>query len=150
MARRIDTGILAYEEGGRLHEPLYLGKGDKSGDDYLGRVAKYIPAEIVGLYLATSGAVPLGADGHERCSALWTVFAINFALVPFYFLFATTRNRKPPLWPQIILASLAFPVWVFAIGGPFRCLGWYQGWIASIVLAFVTVVFGFINPRPGS
>jgi len=140
MSRRIDTG----EPG---EHALLLGK--KRGDDYLGRLAKYIPAEIVGLYLATSDMVPLDA-GAARCLALWVIFGICWVLVPVYFWFAITRGGRKPLWPQIFFGSVAFPVWVFAIGGPFQFVSWYQGWIASITLMFVTVGFGLYKPKPGT
>jgi len=148
LSRRIDTGDLIQDfRSPEKQKPPYLGK---KGEDYLGRLSKYIPAEIVGLYLTTAGIIPKNQDGSPKCLAMWIVFMINFALVPIYFYFATSRGAKKPLWPQIILASIAFPVWVFAIGGPFRCLTWYEGWIASLTLAFVTVVMGFYRPRPGS
>jgi hypothetical protein len=146
MSRRIDTGkLLNKDVSGR--EPLYLGS---NGDDYLARLAKYIPAEIIGLYLTTAGVVPRESNGNPKCTALWVVFGINFAFVPLYFYFVTQSDNKKPLWAQIILASAAFPVWVFAIGGPFVCLHWYQPWIASITLAFVTVAIGFYKPPAGS
>jgi len=148
MSRRIDTG--APQPPQNAKKPLNLGNDTGGGEDYLGRLAKYIPAEIVGLYLATSSAIPKANDGSPRWQAMWIVFAINFVFVPAYFFFATTRNDNKPLWSQIVLASIAFPVWVFAIGGPFRWFGWYEGWIASITLAFVTVAFGFYKPPPGS
>ena len=128
MSRRIDTGTAEPAEEGK--KPLYLGK-KKGGDDYLGRLAGYIPAEIVGLYLATSAEIPRGANGARSQTALWIIFALCFVLVPVYFLFATTRDKKKALWPQVILASIAFPIWIFAIGGPFEHLSWYEGWIAS-------------------
>jgi hypothetical protein len=146
MSRRIDTGEV--DPKNLDGEALYLGK--KGGDDYLARLAGYIPGEIVGLYVATSGIVPLGPNGSVRCGPLWVVFLLNFILVPVYFIFATSRHKKGTLWPQVILASLAFPVWVFALGGPFKCLSWYESWIASITLAFVTVIFGFYKPKAGS
>jgi len=147
MSRRIQTG----KAGSLARGALKLGTTQSDGEDYLGRVAKYIPAEIVGLYLATSGMVPLDAStGQPRRLALWIVFFLNFAFVPLYFWFATTRDNQKPLIPQIILASIAFPVWVFAIGGPFRSFPWYEGWIASLTLAFVTVAMGFCKPAPGS
>jgi hypothetical protein len=148
VSRRIDTGSAEPTDAGK--KPLYLGKR-KGGDDYLGRLAKYIPTEIVGLYLATSAAIPRGPHGEPRSQiALWIIFALSFALVPVYFVFATTRDKKKALWPQVVLASIAFPVWVFAIGGPFEHLGWYQGWIATVTLAFTTVAFGFYKPAPGA
>lgn len=152
MSRRIDTGESDSSGGAKAPagqgRPLLLGK--KGGEDYLGRLAKYIPAEIVGLYLATSGMVPPATTGEPRWRALWVVFLLNFALVPTYFFFVTTRGMRRPLWSQIILGSIAFPVWVFAIGGPFKYFSWYENWIASITLAFMTVAFGFYRPRPGS
>jgi len=152
MSRRIDTGEL--DSSGGVKAPASQGRplllGTKGGEDYLGRLAKYIPAEIVGLYLVTSGMVPPTATGEPRWRALWVVFLLSFALVPMYLLFATTRGTRRPLWPQVILGSVAFPVWVFAIGGPFKYFSWYESWTASITLAFVTVAFGFFRPRPGS
>lgn len=146
MSRRIDTGSVPTTPSGSLS---YLGMTGE-GDDYLSRLAKYIPAEIVGLYLATSGVIPPEPSGAPRWSAMWIIFLLNFAFVPLYFLFATTRNQKKPLWSQVILSSIAFPVWVFAIGGPFKAFPWYQGWIASVTLAFTTVAFGFYQPQPGA
>jgi len=148
MSRRIDTGTL---DSSLPADALRLGrKKAVGGDDYLGRLAGYIPAEIIGLYLATSGIVPLKAPNVPNYPALWVIFAITFLFVPLYFLFATTRNRKKPLWPQVVLATVAYPVWVFAIGGPFTCFHWYQSWIAAVTLAFVTVAMGFYKPAVGS
>jgi len=151
MSRRIDTGTpIATKESPRA-DALKLGKASsEGGDDYLGRLVKYIPAEIVALFVSACGIVPVGKDGAVNCSALWVIFALSFVLVPAYLWFVTSRSGQSPLWPQIILGTIAFPVWAFAIGGPFKCLGWYQGWIASITLAFVTVVFGMYRPRPGT
>jgi branched-subunit amino acid transport protein AzlD len=148
VSRRIETGIVPDD---LPKDALRLGDAKSSeADDYLGRLANYIPAEIVALYVATSNAVQPKNEKH-LCIALLVVFLINFLLVPVYFWFATTREGEKPLWPQIVLATIAFPVWVFAIGGPFTsCFGWYERWMGSIVLAFVTVVFGFYKPAPGS
>jgi hypothetical protein len=94
--------------------------------------------------------IPPDRNGLPRCGAEWVVFTLNALLVPFYFWFVTTRGNEKPLIPQIVLASIAFPVWVFAIGGPFKCLHWYESWIAAITLAFTTVGMGFIRPKSGS
>src|ERR1700722_1472697 len=107
MSRRIDTGEVDQSTRGRAPggqetgKTLYLGK--KRGEDYLGRLAKYIPAEIVALYLATSGMVPLGPDHKPRYLALWIIFGLSWSLAPLYFVFATAGNKKPPLWPQVLL-----------------------------------------------
>ena len=116
-------------------------------DDYLGRLLKYIPAEIVGLYLAARGVVP--ATAPDLDTTLWIVALVTWILVPIYLYFATKTGGQKPLFWQIILGTIAFPVWVFAIGGhPVTSLKWYaeHEFVGSLVLMFVTVVFGLIKP----
>lgn len=139
MSRRIETGPRA----GVLAPPP-----PPPPDDFLGRLAKYVPTEIVGLYLAASNAVPSGDHGHP--TLLWSIFAACFVLTPIYMRFATNDPTKGPLWLQVVLATVAFPFWVFAIGGPFALLSWYRGYIATIALIFVSFALGMVKPKPGS
>jgi hypothetical protein len=140
MSRRIQTGGTARDASGGAAP---------TQDDYLGRLAKYIPAEIVALYAAMVAAAP-PTDPHYA-TILWIIFALNAVLVPIYMWIVTSRDPgKDALWTQVILATLAFPVWAFALGGPFKQLSWYEGWMASMLLMFVTVVFGLAQPKPGS
>lgn len=141
MSRRIETGS----------PTRTLAPGQAPADGYLGRLVGYIPSEIVALYLAVSGFVP-EQPASTREVALWVISGICFVLTPIYFRFATLDPKKGSLKIQILLASIAFPIWVFAIGGPFVYLPWYEGsrWIASAVLAVATVLFGWIEPKPGT
>lgn len=155
MGRRIDTGVAATSPQDQLQpnqtRPLYLGpRKQSSGDDYLGRLVKYIPAEIIGLYLATSRAIPTDAGKHQNEVGLWFVFGVTFAFTPIYMYAATSSRKRNPLFSQVTLATIAFPVWVFAIGGPFESLSWYKGWESSIILIFVTVALGLYRPKAGS
>lgn len=151
MSRRIQTGrapsagrgVVATGPTGAA--PALEASAEK--EDYAGRLLKYIPAEVVGFYVA---AAALFAPATRN--QLWVIFALGFVLVPIYFYFVAARDKnKKPLWPQIILATVAYPVWVFALGGPFATYkDWYSGPIASLVLIFVTVVFGMYQPKEGS
>lgn len=58
MSRRIATG----GSGGAGAAPMHGAPSAPPADDYLGRLLKYIPAEIVGLYLATAGMLPTSAE----------------------------------------------------------------------------------------
>lgn len=138
MSRRIETGP----------RDVKLAPTPPTQEDFLGRLAKYIPAEIVGLYLAATGPVPKTDGDHQ--AILWLIFGACLVLTPIYMWFVTKDPQKGPLWLQVILATIAFPVWVFAIGGPFAQLAWYRGYIATIVLVFVSFVFGLMKPKPGS
>lgn len=141
MSRRILTGAAAGAPVGAPQAPPTI-------DDYVTRLMKYIPSEIVGLYLAMRAVVP--ADG-KHYPALWAVFAISAVLVPIYIWAATRRETdQKPLWIQVLLATIAFPVWAFAIGEPFSHLTWYQGWVATLLLIFITVVFAMVKPVAGT
>jgi len=123
-------------------------------EDFLGRLLKYIPAEIVGLYLAARGVIPLPRphDDNDTILALWIVASACWIFVPVFFWFATTRNGNKPLLLQITLATIAFPVWVFAVGGPpVSLLPWYANhqYVGSILLMFTTFIFGMLKPLPG-
>ena len=138
MSRRIETGPRA----------VMLGAPPPTQEEFLGRLSKYIPAEIVGLYLAATAPVPKTEGGHP--TLLWIIFGVCLLLTPLYMRFVTNDPQKGPLWTQVLLATIAFPVWVFAIGGPFALLSWYRGYIATILLVFVSFIFGWIKPKPGS
>jgi hypothetical protein len=137
MSRRIETGT-AVEKLGVNAEPA----------DYLGRLVGYIPAEIVGVYLTAAGFAE--AAGTDRQKWLWIIFGVSLVLTPFYMIFATYDKKKGPLYVQVILATLAFPLWVFAIGGPFRTLSWYKAPVASILLVLGTAIIGIKKPKKGS
>jgi hypothetical protein len=144
MPRRIETGPKVRPKG------VEGATAPTTKDDYLARLVKYIPSEIVGLYIAAAGFVPQVDNRPEP--AVWWVFAACAVLTPLYLAFVTKdpTQQKGPLWVQVVLGTIAFPVWVFALGGPFVLLGWYKPYIASLVLVFVTFGFGMVEPPPGS
>lgn len=144
MGRRIETGPRPGAKVAKAGAP-------PTKDDFLARLVKYIPTEIVGLYVAAAGFVPQQANNLPD-PLLWWVFAGCAVLTPIY-LWVVTRDPaqgKGPLWIQIGLGSVAFVVWVFALPGPFVLLSWYKANIASLVLLFVTFAFGLVQPPPGA
>jgi uncharacterized membrane protein YoaK (UPF0700 family) len=143
---------------GPLSRPLTLGVASRSvtyattaaatpGDDYLDRLLKYIPAEIIALYLGASNVVPAG--DHSYSLALWIITGLTAVCTPVYMFFSTREAGKPTLWSQIIISSVAFPIWVFAIGGPFHSFKWYdqKRWVAAIVISFATFMVGMYIPK---
>jgi len=154
-----------------LSQPLTLGKSFTSqsvtyatkattaaADDYLDRLLKYIPAEIVALYLGVTNVVPVtyvpGKTPPEKDPgywlALWIILALTAICTPIYMYFATREEGQPTLWSQIVISSIAFPIWAFAIGGPFQQFHWYEGkrWIAAVVISFSTFLLGLVKPKP--
>jgi len=141
-----------------------LNKTASQSDGYLDRLLKYIPAEIITLYLGASNVVPHSSGYHlvnglmtkdpaglsQEVIGLWVVTGLTAVITPVYLYFSTREPGKPTLWSQIVISSLAFPVWVFAIGGPFERTSpeWYaeNRWIAAIVICFGTFLAGMYKP----
>jgi hypothetical protein len=99
---------------------------------------KYIPAEIVAGYVFLEGILK-SAVGVSPIAG-WLVFVALWIITPLY----TWRTTKFPglniAYTQIVIATVSFPVWVFALGGPFAGLGWYNSVYGSILLVLYTFV----------
>jgi hypothetical protein len=118
------------------------------GDGYIDRLIKYIPAEIIALYLGVVNVIPSPLGSHRN--ALWVVSVLSAICVPVYMYLSTRRDGQGALWPQVVISSVAFPLWVFAIGGPFAQYSWYDGyrWVGAVVICFATFLFGLYIPAP--
>jgi hypothetical protein len=117
-------------------------------DGYIDRLLKYIPAEIIALYLGVTNAIPPPLKAHR--TAVWVVSVISALCVPLYMYLSTHKPNRPTLWSQIAISSIAFPLWVFAIGGPFALLPGYDNyrWVAAVTICFATFLFGLYAPAP--
>lgn len=115
-------------------------------DSYFDRLLKYIPADVVGLWLTGSGLIQSQADDTSRVGLLWLLFVVG---VVFAFLWTrkqTDEPGKPTAWQQICLACGAFVVWVFAIGGPFAELSFYRPLYGSLFLLIYTSAIPLLPP----
>ena len=116
-------------------------------DDYLSRVLKHIPSEIVMAYIAIEGVLRTSYDPNvwaERktlLTLLWIVTAALTVLTPFY-LWRVMRVRRGT---QLFISTLSVPVWLFALGGPFALLDWYEPAFGAIVLPLYTLVVPIIS-----
>jgi len=51
------------------------------------------------------------------------------------------RVRRPV---QLFISTLSVPVWLFALGGPFALLDWYEPAFGAIVLPLYTLIVPII------
>ena len=114
-------------------------------DDYKARLLKYIPAEVVAVYVSATGIVPTASPSRDRL--LWIIFAVCAVATPLYLARATADPVGKPLWLQVILASIAFLVWAYALGGPFQSTPGYEPFIGSLLLILTTFLFGLVEPK---
>ncbi len=106
-------------------------------NDYKSKLLKYIPAEIVAGFVAIDGIIKSVTDVPAVVG--WIVFLVLFALTPFYIWRITAEPDKPAATSQIVVATIAFFVWVFAVGGPFSSLGWYMPLYGAVLLVLYTL-----------
>ncbi len=110
--------------------------------DYLERLMKMIPIEVVALYLFGSGIIP--KDQHVGLLVWSIICLIGVVAVRAY---GTTDSEKnlPPQWSVVIISSAAFVIWIYSLGGAFKLYGLHVPYIGSLlVLAwtfFVPIVY---------
>ncbi len=110
-------------------------------DGYLDRLLKYIPAEIVTVYILVQGLVmQLDHDSDPFIPILWGVFLVFSLLTPLYL----WRIQKVTKITQLVISLVAFAVWVFALGGPFTTFGWYDPIYGEILLPVFTLVIAIV------
>lgn len=100
--------------------------------DYLTRLLKLIPSEIVALYLVVVGLIPVDEPESGWVSLIVSVTLL--AVIPMYLL----RMNKVNDWKLILVTSFSFVIWVYTLGGPFAYWGIHKAYIGSILLILWT------------
>jgi hypothetical protein len=115
-------------------------------DSYFDRIIKYIPADVVGAWVAITGLIA-GSSGVPAGTLLWVLLVVMMAITMAWTLQQTALPGKPPAIAQAVLATGSFFVWVFALGGPFTALTFYRPLYGSLLLIVYTVAIGLFVPR---
>ena len=81
--------------------------GDAPKDGYLEKLVKYVPAEVVAVYVA------LAAAARDRTGLMWVVFGAGaVATVGYvYFHASQLRKEKQPRYYTYVISLLAFALW---------------------------------------
>jgi hypothetical protein len=123
-------------------------------DGYFDKVIKYIPGDIVAGWttlLGLTGGVGTAASGIGGIPPLvFLLLLIAFiALTAWWTHRQTTDFKAGPARTQIIVSTVAFLVWAFALGRPFDQLlpGLYNPQVAAAILIIYTLAVGRIDPR---
>lgn len=103
-------------------------------DDYKERILKFIPAEVVTLYLLVYGLAKAAEDQIPFEVISWVLFGVGI----FGTILHLWRIAKVSDWSQILISTVAFVVWVFALGGPFLQLPWYNSIYGALLLPIYT------------
>lgn len=112
--------------------------------DYTDRLMKLIPAEVVTAYV---GATALIASATKVPNSVpWIVFGVLLVITPFVYWRLTLDQHKQPAVGQTAASTIAFVVWVLALGGPFSQLSWYTPLYGGLLLIFYTTFVPLFLP----
>jgi hypothetical protein len=132
----------------RIVSIAYQARGaNPSVDTYFDRVVKYIPADVVSAWVFVVAAVNGAPDDVPKGTVLWIAFVCGLVLTALWTHRRTSESGLPPAVTQIILATIAFGVWVFALGGPFVTLDFYRPLYGSLLLVLFTLASGLVVPK---
>ncbi|MFD0766112.1 hypothetical protein ACFQZI_14710 [Mucilaginibacter lutimaris] len=114
--------------------------------DYLEKVSKLIPSEIIGAYLTMVGLLTKIDDHSTRRTLTIVVFFACLLLTPIY-LYRMADADKPKII-HILLSTFAFIVWAYVTSGDKigTLLGWngYDAAAASIFLILFSIISALI------
>jgi len=113
-------------------------------DNYLDKITKLIPSEILGVWITIKTMVE-GNDSIPENSILLGIFMFCLFLTFAYIRLLPAELEKKPTVKQGIISVGAFMVWAIAIGGkPFISISWYHPIYGSILMVLYTVVIPLI------
>lgn len=127
----------------RAASPSPAPTGPNAPDEYLARLVKLIPAEVIALYLTVKGTF----DGKLEPLATWGVVCL--LLVILVRAVATKSGRAEAGIRSVQLlavtaATVSFVLWVLASGNP---IGWGRNWFAWLSYpSAVAGVWTFLIP----
>jgi len=111
-------------------------------DTYRERLFKYIPAEVVTLYVGLNTILASAKDAPHFLS--WVIFFVCLIGTPYYL--RQAQNVTAPM--QLMVSTAAFAVWIFALGGPFTGFHWYQPVYGALLLPTFTFFVARFSPAP--
>jgi len=122
-------------------------------DGYLDRVAKYVPGEVLAFFIVINAILNqvVQTSGTGAAMAGLPVMAVAVimlivctVLVP---LFVWYVRQEGDAWViNAVVSTVAFPFWAYALGAT-AFAGHWDGNLAAIMLATVTVVSGLVSPQ---
>lgn len=114
-------------------------------DNYLDRVAKYVPSEVVAAYVFCQGIILSATSPEERRIAFIVVVVGLAVLTPLYI-----RKLAVPGLPwrtQAVISTISFFVWVYALGEAPKSFGLDNPLFGSIILVLYTAGIGLVQPE---
>jgi hypothetical membrane protein len=111
--------------------------------EYMERLVKLIPGEVVGLYLVGVGVIPLNAN--PRYYAYWAAICLLLVIVVRAYGTSDRVNNVPVEWITVFVSTVSFVLWLYTMQGPLQTFGGFgepfMGSLAILVWTFVVPYF---------
>ena len=128
--------------------------GAQVGDNYIERMAKYVPAEVIAFSLLInaildqamkSGGKNAAMAGFSVSSIAQAVLVLACLLTP---LFCWYVREEGDAWiVNAFVSTIAFPFWAY-LTGAVAFANYHDGNLAAILVMTFTVVSGLVAPLP--
>ncbi len=103
----------------------------KVNQNYKSKLLKLIPSEIIAAYMVIEGIIP---EDRKYIGTL-VLSVILLVLVPLYL----KKIYKVRRIGQHVFVMIAFLVWIYSLGGPFKYWNIWEAWIGSSLLILYTL-----------
>lgn len=119
--------------------------GTPTADEYMTKLVKYLPLEILGAYLFILGVINTNVTTSPARGRVLLVLLIASVLSAcLYDRFVLQIQRVP----QIVMTGVGFVIYVAATGGWFETTHWYHLWYSTIALALFSVAVAMLKLKP--
>ena len=112
-----------------------VGRGRRSTevsvDLYYQRLVTLIPSEVIGLYIIGSDVIP---EGHPAEKLGWALFCLIAVILLRTYATTDRLKRRGPQWAAVAISAVAFVVWAYSLGGPFKEYDVFVPHLASLAV----------------
>jgi hypothetical protein len=118
--------------------------------EYLDRLVKLIPTEVVGLYLAGKALIEAAGNAPKDGYWIgWTLFCLAAVIAVRAWATSDKDAGVRPEWPAVIIAAFSYLVWIYSFGDAFRALGWWDPLFGGLLVLAWTFVVPFLYRGEG-
>lgn len=122
---------------------LQVNQTTNQKDEYISKIIKLVPAEIISVYLAVFNLIESTGNEAGNRNLQWIVFLLIAAITPFYL---KKIGRITGTW-QILFCTFSFMVWVLSMGGPLKDVligGYTIQFLGAVFLPIYTLIIPIV------
>lgn len=121
-----------------------MASGDQqtAAKDYLEKVSKLVPSEVLALWLGLVGFIPAVQLSIPKSCLYAGVFFLCLILTPIYL--SAMADKDKPKAVHLVVSTIAFPVWAYSVSGASVIPKEYSPALAGMLILIFTAISGLI------